>query len=162
MPHEKKWGRVQRADLSAFVALSIFCLVSGPLVAAEVYIYPKNGQSAEQQETDESQCRSWATNQTGFDPVIDSENAEDAGKGKVAKNTAIGVAGGAAGGALLGHLIGGRAGLGAAAGAGLGGLMGARKGVKSKEEARDEAEGADTDYNRALKACLEGRGYSVS
>lgn len=129
-------------------------------LSAEVFIYPKEGQSLETQQTDEAECRSWATNQTGYDPYY-AESVDEAGQGKVAKNTAIGVAGGAAGGALLGS-IGGRAGLGAAAGAGLGGLFGSQKGKSSKEEAKAEAAEAEHNYDRAMKACLEARGYSVS
>jgi hypothetical protein len=31
--------------------------------------YPKNGQSADQQATDKTECRSWAAAQSGFDPT---------------------------------------------------------------------------------------------
>jgi hypothetical protein len=34
-----------------------------------VYIYPKNGQSADQQAADRFECHDWARNQTGFDPT---------------------------------------------------------------------------------------------
>lgn len=37
--------------------------------ASELYIYPKNGQSEEQQATDRYECHSWAASQTGFDPT---------------------------------------------------------------------------------------------
>jgi len=33
------------------------------------YIYPKNGQSQEQQAADKFECHDWAKNQTGFDPT---------------------------------------------------------------------------------------------
>jgi hypothetical protein len=33
-----------------------------------VYIYPRNGQSAQQQATDRDECHRWAQQQTGFDP----------------------------------------------------------------------------------------------
>jgi hypothetical protein len=33
------------------------------------YVYPKNGQSAEKQASDEYDCHRWAVNQTGFDPT---------------------------------------------------------------------------------------------
>jgi len=32
------------------------------------FVYPKNGQSAEQQASDEYECHRWAVSQTGFDP----------------------------------------------------------------------------------------------
>ena len=35
----------------------------------DIYIYPKNGQSAEQQATDRYECHRWAADQTGFDPT---------------------------------------------------------------------------------------------
>ena len=35
---------------------------------AQTYVYPSQGQGAEQQAADESQCSAWATQQTGFDP----------------------------------------------------------------------------------------------
>jgi len=34
-----------------------------------VFIYPRNGQSAEQQATDKYECHRWAVGQTGFDPT---------------------------------------------------------------------------------------------
>ena len=66
--------------------------------ASDVFIYPKNGQSEDQQSRDRYECHRWAAGETGFDP---SEAGGGAGRGN-----------------------------------------------------RD-------DYNRALTACLEGRGYSV-
>jgi len=35
----------------------------------DVFIYPKNGQSEEQQATDRYECHRWAADQTGFDPT---------------------------------------------------------------------------------------------
>ncbi len=35
----------------------------------EVFVYPKHGQSSEQQATDRYECHSWAVQQTGFDPT---------------------------------------------------------------------------------------------
>src|SRR5579875_393661 len=35
----------------------------------DVYMYPKKGQSAEQQSTDRYECHKWAQDQTGFDPT---------------------------------------------------------------------------------------------
>jgi hypothetical protein len=37
--------------------------------ANDFYLYPKNGQSAEQQSADRYECHSWAKSQTGFDPT---------------------------------------------------------------------------------------------
>lgn len=40
-----------------------------PVSARDIYVYPKNGQSAEQQATDRYECHRWAADQTGFDPT---------------------------------------------------------------------------------------------
>jgi hypothetical protein len=37
--------------------------------ATDLFIYPKNGQSEEQQSKDRYECHSWATSQSGFDPT---------------------------------------------------------------------------------------------
>lgn len=70
--------------------------------ASDIFVYPKNGQSEEQQAKDRYECHSWAASQTGFDPTQPS--------GGVAESQA--------------------------------------------QPKRD-------DYQRAMGACLEARGYSV-
>jgi hypothetical protein len=40
-----------------------------PAAKSDVFIYPKNGQSEEQQATDRYECHRWASDQTGFDPT---------------------------------------------------------------------------------------------
>jgi hypothetical protein len=37
--------------------------------SADVYIYPRNGQSDEQTQTDRYECHSWAAGQSGYDPT---------------------------------------------------------------------------------------------
>lgn len=37
--------------------------------ADKLYVYPRRGQTAEQQAKDEYECHRWAADQTGFDPV---------------------------------------------------------------------------------------------
>jgi hypothetical protein len=68
----------------------------------DLFIYPQNGQSAEQQSTDKYECHKWANTQTGYDPTQ------------------------------------------------------ANGGV-----APDQAADKRADYQRAMRACLEGRNYSV-
>jgi hypothetical protein len=76
---------------------------NGPPAAEEdMFIYPQNGQSPDQQASDKYECHKWATAQTGFDPTQPG--------GGVAPDQTV-------------------------------------------------ARGAD--YKRAMRACLEGRGYSV-
>lgn len=37
--------------------------------AADLYLYPRNGQSEAQQQSDRYECHSWSVGQTGFDPT---------------------------------------------------------------------------------------------
>ena len=74
-----------------------------PPTGPEIYAYPRNGQSPEQQSTDRYECHRSASSQSGFDPTQR-----------------------------------------------LGGV------------AAGDADARRADYQRAQKACLEGRGYSVN
>lgn len=40
-----------------------------PLPAERIFVYPRQGQSEEQQEKDRYACHSWAVGQTGYDPT---------------------------------------------------------------------------------------------
>jgi len=73
-----------------------------PPGSEELYVYPKEGQSAEQQAQDRYECHRWAVEQTGFDPTLPGGNVW-----------------------------------------------------------RSEYDSKRADYRRAMKACLEARGYSV-
>lgn len=42
---------------------------TSPPTSPDVYAYPKNGQSQQQQDTDRYECHRWASNQSGFDPT---------------------------------------------------------------------------------------------
>lgn len=68
----------------------------------DLFIYPQNARSADQQASDKYECHKWASSQTGFDPT------QSAG------------------------------------------------GVPP-----EQADAKRADYQRAMRACLEGRGYSV-
>jgi uncharacterized protein DUF6515 len=68
----------------------------------DLFIYPKNGQSEEQQGRDRYECHSWASGQSGFDPTQPSGGVPEA-----------------------------------------------------------QASAKRADYQRAMQACLEARGYSV-
>jgi hypothetical protein len=54
--------------------------------SADVYLYPRNGQSDAQTQSDRYECHSWAVNQTGFDPTrrSDQRNAADYRRAMVA------------------------------------------------------------------------------
>jgi hypothetical protein len=162
-------------------------LLSGGLVvramAQELFIDPAAGQSAEQQRQDTLECRQWAIEQTGFDPTSPAQDAradlppqpqvqrQGPGLGRtVARGAVVGTAGGA---------IAGNTGRGALAGAAGGALIGAGRQAdqrRAQQQATEdwarqqqirEAERQQLQYrrqafNRALTACLEGRGYTVS
>ena len=51
----------------------------GPEVGGsdEVFVYPRNGQSEQQQETDRYECHRWAVDKTGFDPTRPSGSVAD-------------------------------------------------------------------------------------
>jgi hypothetical protein len=68
----------------------------------QLYIYPKQGQSEQQQAQDRYECHRWGVSQTNFDPTLPQQNLS----------------------------------------------------VSEQNSKR-------LDYRRAMKACLEGRGYSV-
>ena len=141
-------------------------LVAGPAVAQEMYIFPNNGQSQEQQNKDRGECHVWAVNQTGFDPSTASSappRSSEAKKGGVVRGGARGAAGGAVIGAIAGN-----AGKGAAIGAAGGGMVG---GMRRNDQRRQQDAAAQNwqaqqqaqrnAYRRAQSACLEGKGYTV-
>ena len=50
-----------------------------PAGTADVYAYPQNNQSDEQQSNDRYECHNWARSQTGFDPTHVSAGSGNAG-----------------------------------------------------------------------------------
>ena len=109
---------------SIAVAASSIALDVG---AQEPIIYPAEGQSQGQQNKDTFECRQWATNVTGFDPQVASQQYAQA-QSQVSQSASSpppssaqgAVVKGAAGGAIIGG-IAGDAGKGAAVGALFGG-----------------------------------------
>jgi hypothetical protein len=142
----------------------IGCLIAGP-VWAEVFAYPKQGQSQQQFEQDQFQCHQWAKGQTGVDPTKPQQSAAapPPQQGGAVKGAARGAALGAIGGA-----IGGDAGKGAAIGAGVGAAGGAmrqrsqnQQAAQAQQQAQAQAQGQRSQYDKAYGVCLEGRGYQV-
>jgi hypothetical protein len=43
--------------------------------SADLYVYPRNGQSEEQTQNDRYECHSWAVSQSGFDPTQSQQQA---------------------------------------------------------------------------------------
>jgi hypothetical protein len=169
-------------EVNAMKHACIRHLAAGALVAAlatpgaasaqQLIVYPEKGQSPQQQQQDRYQCHIWAVQQTGVDPTVATAAApppppSTQPQGQVMRGAARGAAVGAVGGAIAGD-----AGKGAAAGAAMGGMFGAMKRhddmahqqqaysnqVAQQQAAQSQALSA---YNRALGACLSGRGYTV-
>ena len=143
-------------------------------MAQEVIVYPAKGQSNEQMEKDKFDCYQWAKGQTGFDPMAPPTPSSPPPQQQTSKaNAGRGAVGGAALGSLIGGIADGNWGHGAAYGAIAGGLFGAYK-KHEQEEANTQAQDQWSqqqaqqyqqqryNYNRAYKACLEGRGYTVN
>ncbi len=151
-------GLVVIFSLAVFVSHS---LASGPI------IYPAKGQTAEQQNKDQMECKQWAINQTGVDPAVlasSPASVQSNQEGKVLRGAASGAALGAVGGA-----IGGSAGKGAKVGTAVGALGGGiskRRGHQETEAVNQQIDQqrqqAMSEYNRAYKTCLQGRDYTVN
>jgi len=148
-----------------FIYTLIFGLFS-TLTSAEMIIFPAKGQTPEQQQKDEAECRGWAVQKTGVDPVQLAQQPVGTTapkKGGAIKGAAKGALVGTVGGAIAGDT-----GKGAAIGAGVGAAGGAMK-QGSANQAQQQADAqaqqdrnAQMDtYNRAVQACLEGKGYTV-
>jgi hypothetical protein len=153
-------------------------LLAAPLAAGaqDLVIYPAKGQSKEQQQKDRGECYAWAMDETGFDPANTPAPAATTTTALpqekvVGSGAAVrGAAGGAALGAVTGAIVG-DAGKGAAAGAAGGALIGTvrkRREVKSAPTSETHTnpeytayQEKRTQYNKAVKACLGARGYSV-
>jgi len=141
------------ALLLAALPLSVF--------AQNLMVYPARGQTPDQQSKDRYECHTWAVQQTGYDPSSGAASQPNTQQGSLGRETLRGGARGAAAGAAIGA-IAGDAGTGAAIGATAGGLK-RRFAQKDANQAASSAAAneAANNYNRALGACLTGRGYTV-
>jgi hypothetical protein len=141
-------------------------LVSFPAVAQQA-IYPAKGQSAAQQQKDETECYAWAKGQTGYDPAHATQYAAVPPPPQPEGERVRGAARGAAGGAIIGAIAGG-AGTGAAIGAVAGTMAGGAR-QRRKQDDYEQAAGQQQHiaaqqqqkFQRAYAACFEGRGYTV-
>ena len=156
-----------------------------------VFVFGKNGQSADQQLKDESDCYSAAKQQSGIDPKAPAPVGKSAEQKQAEQKAAAkdadtpsggrlkGAARGAAGGAAIGA-IAGDAGKGAGAGAVAGTMRGGTKQREASAATQKEAaakvaaqQKADEDraklahaegldsFQRAFAACMDARNYSV-
>jgi hypothetical protein len=139
-----------------------------------IIVYPANGQSAEQTDRDRYECHVWAVQQTGVDPSRSDGNPYERVVVQPANPPGSGTAAGAIGGAILGALIAGprNAGAGLLLGGATGAVVGTAADASAQQQARmtqaqidqESAQGRAraNSYRRALGACLEGRGYTIS
>jgi hypothetical protein len=166
-----RYGMLKKNVLGLGASLWLV-LVPAASLAEDLFIYPTKNQTEKQQEQDKWECRAWATKQSGFDPV-DRPTASTPPPGRQARRGGLvrGAAGGAAIGAV-GGAIGGDAGKGAAIGAAAGGLLGVMRRnnqVREEQYAHQQWEQQNlaqheanrSNWTRAVKACLTGRGYTV-
>ncbi|MFB3077677.1 MAG: glycine zipper family protein [Lysobacterales bacterium] len=173
----------------------ITCLVAMPLsgaIAAEggktlastldVFVFPTEGQAADQQSKEESECYSWAVSNTGSDPFeLQKQSAQQAQQTEqqVAQAQsatqgagAKGAVRGAAAGALIGEIADDDAGKGAAYGAAAGMVAGRRRSRAASQQAQQQAkeQGAAQqqataeqvgNFKKAFSVCLEAKDYMV-
>jgi hypothetical protein len=169
-------SRMRASHISRLLETLMFSvlLFAGTAVAqnSDIYIYPTKGQDQNKQNEDRYDCHSWAVSQTGFDPSKpQASTPSPSGNEQYRPSDRHVLRGGARGAALgaVGGAIAGDAGKGAAAGAAMGGLAG---GFRRRDEKRQQATQQQTNaqsaqqnqqiaYQRAMAACLEGRGYTV-
>ena len=158
---------MNRIILLVFALTFALSIPASSFAQDDMFIYPQKGQTQEQQAKDRNECHTWAVQQAGFDsnaPVSSSQaGAQSAAGGEVVRGGARGAALGAIGGAIAGDAGKGAA-IGAAVGGG-GGLL--RRGQREQQAAEQQAqqtaalEQQRASYQRAISACLEGRGYTV-
>jgi hypothetical protein len=150
--------------LTGVLALTLACSVS----AQQPIVYPAKGQSAGQQQNDTAQCQLWAKQTTGVDPVaLAQQGANQPSAPQPQGQRLRGAAGGAALGAAVGA-VAGDAGKGAAIGAITGTAAGGMRARRSQQNAAEQTQAnqqqtqqALITYNRAVSACMTGRGYTV-
>lgn len=140
--------------------------LSPAVLAMDLFIYPASGQSPEQQRRDELDCRLWAIDQTGFDPTLPVQDAPShtpppqvQRQGPdMTRSTVRGAAAGTNQGALRG----------------VGRQADQRRSQQeatqdwARQQQIQQAERQQLQqyrrqsFNRAVTACMEGRGYSVT
>ncbi len=158
---------VRRANVRVLgfcaAAFALPALAAGPVTVP--IVYPAKGQTIEVQSKDEGECRSFAQQNSGFNPAQSAPSVSS-------QATGGGMIGGAARGAALGAIggaIGGDAGKGAAIGAGVGsagGLLRSRRSAietgRQQQEADDEYQQRRGVYHQAFGVCMQARGYAVN
>lgn len=174
---------VRRSAILAAGAALTACVVPPPrpvMVSApppppqKIFVYPNNGQSPEQTDRDRYECHVWAVQETGVDPSRPGASPYERVVVQPANPPGSGTAIGAIGGAILGSIIAGprNAGAGLVLGAATGAIVGTAADASAQAQAQqtqaqiNQAQAAGRaraeSYHRALGACLQGRGYTVT
>lgn len=157
---------------------------TGKTLAAtiEVYVFPTEGQAADQQSKDEAQCYSFAESNTGTDPFQlqkSNDATQEQAEQQVAQTEAAtqgagarGAVRGAAAGALIGEVSGGDAGDSALMGAAAVGIASRRRARSANHQAEQQAaqtsqaseqatEEQIDNFKKAFSVCLEANDYMV-
>ena len=162
-----------RSMLIILVSLVVLFSFTQVVAAQDFFVFPSQGQSQDQMQRDKVECQIWATQQTGFNPMATPTASappppREAPQGGLFRGAARGAALGAVGGAIAGD-----AGRGAAIGASTGALLGGMRRSDqvrreqqaqnqwAQQQAAEQAQARDR-FNRAWKACLTGKGYTVN
>ena len=161
-----------------------FAQDTGKTLAAtlDVFVFPTEGQVADQQSKDEAECYSWAETNTGSDPFQlqkDNEAAQAQAEQQVAQTHdatqgagAKGAVKGAAAGAIIGEVSGGDAGDSAAIGAATVAVASRRRARSANQQAEQQAEQQSQaseqateeqveNFKKAFSVCLEAKEYMV-
>jgi hypothetical protein len=165
----------------AVTALLAACVAPPPRVVAvappppqRVFVYPASGQTPEQTERDRYECHLWAVQQTGVDPSRADANAYERVVVQPANPPGSGAVAGAIGGAIIGSILAGprNAGAGLVIGGATGALVGSAADANAQAQAQQtqaqinqsaaSGRARGDSYRRAIGACLQGRGYTVS
>ncbi len=124
--------------------------------ATQLFAYPNKGQSDAQQHKDQVDCGGWAARQSG--------SAAGEPEATASPHAEREAGGGVAQGMLRGRMIGGAAGNSSAGamGGGMAAILRRRMMEKKQEQAAEQGQaGEKSAFDRAFKACMEGRGYTV-
>jgi hypothetical protein len=141
------------------------CATAGAVDLSKLQVTPERGQSADQARRDRYECHNWAVEQTGEVPTTSPAPNQDAVDAARRADRVARIATGAAIGATLGSLFGGGHNYGEdiVKGAAVGSVVGVATGAAhDKKQQKQAGPEPGSDYLRALSACLEGRGYTVS
>ncbi len=155
--------------MRSFVTTSVAAMLAVTMLPWHVHaqqpiFYPAKGQSPQQQNRDLGECQVWAQQTTGINPAALAQGpAAPAPSGPAVGGGQRVV--GALGGAIIGEVAGGHGGEGAVIGAMVGGARARKDQAAQQQAAQQQAQAAHANqvntYNRAVGACMEGRGYTV-